>query len=155
MQGRLIIICGLPGSGKTTVSRQLEATRKAFRLSADEWMDALDINLWESAIRSRIEVLQWGVARDLLTLGNSVIIEWGTWGRDERDALREGARDLGAAVELHYLDVPVEELWRRVQERNTEDPPTERSVLDKAAACFQTPDAEELSLFDMPPDLTP
>ena len=155
MPGRLIIICGLPGSGKTTLSRQLAATRQAFRLSPDEWMATLGVNLWASDVRARVEVLQWDVAQDLLRLGNTVIIEWGTWGREERAALRDGARQLGAAVELHYLDVPVDELWRRVQERNLEDPPIERPTLEQWAESFEVPDAEELSLFDTPAGYTP
>lgn len=155
MPGRLIIICGLPGSGKTTLSRQLAATRQAFRLSPDEWMDALGVNLWASDVRARIEALQWDVAQDLLRLGTIVIIEWGTSAREERDVLREGARRLGAAVELHHLDVSVDELWRRVQNRHHEDPPIERALLEQWAESFQKPDAEESSLFDTPPDLTP
>lgn len=155
MAGRLIIICGLPGSGKTTLSRQLAATRPAFRLSLDEWMDDLGVSLWASDVRARVEALQWAVAQDLLRLGNTVIIEWGTWGREERDALRDGARQLGAAVELHYLDVPVDELWRRVQERNREEPPIERPALGQWTESFEEPAAAELSLFGMPPDSTP
>jgi predicted kinase len=44
-----------------------------------------------------------------------VIIEWGTWGKAERDALRLGARDIGVGVELHYLSVPVDTLFERIQ----------------------------------------
>jgi predicted kinase len=65
-------------------------------------MDAFGINLWEEAMRARFEALQWSMAQQLLKLGISVIIEWGTWGRSERDMLREGARKLGVAVELHF-----------------------------------------------------
>ena len=97
---RLIIVCGLPGSGKTTHAEQLAALHGGFRLSADDWMGVLDINLWDGDARDRIERLQWELAQDLLRRGQTVIIEWGTWGRSERDALREGARARGAAVEL-------------------------------------------------------
>ena len=83
----------------------------------DEWMDAPAINLWDEGARAKIESLQWSVAQQLLRLGTNVIIEWGTWGRSERNVLREGARKLGAAVELHFLDASVEELFRRAQQR--------------------------------------
>ncbi len=43
-----------------------------------------------------------------------LVIEWGTWAREERDVLREGASALGAGVELRFLDEPVEVLWGRV-----------------------------------------
>lgn len=43
---RLIILCGLPGSGKTTLAKLLEGKRRAVRLCPDEWMDALQIDLY-------------------------------------------------------------------------------------------------------------
>ena len=42
---RLIIVCGLPGSGKTTLAKELESKLRAVRFSPDEWMDALSLNL--------------------------------------------------------------------------------------------------------------
>jgi len=95
----------LPGSGKTTTAKQLALHRRGFRLGPDEWMTALGANLWDSRMRERIESLQWSVAQDLLQIGMTVIIEWGTWARTERDALRLRARELGASVELQYLEV--------------------------------------------------
>ncbi len=74
---RLIILCGLPGSGKTTLARQLETLLPAFRMSADDWMDELSINLHAEEQRARIEALQWRLTQRLLTLGQSVIVEWG------------------------------------------------------------------------------
>ena len=37
----LFLICGLPGAGKTTLARQLEATHAALRLCPDEWIAPL------------------------------------------------------------------------------------------------------------------
>ena len=42
----MIIVCGLPGSGKTTRAKALEREHGAVRLSADDWMDDLGLNLW-------------------------------------------------------------------------------------------------------------
>jgi len=111
-------------------------------------MSALGVNLWDAQVRGRVETLQWLVAKDLLRVGVTVIVEWGTWSRDERDALRVAARELGASVELVYLDVPVDELWRRIQARAREDPPIKRSDLDAWARTFQPPDAIEMRLYD-------
>ena len=147
-RARLIIVCGLPCAGKTTHAKALESRLPAFRMCPDEWMDALGINLWEEATRARIEALQWSMAQQLLKLGISVIIEWGTWGRSERDVLREGARKLGAAVELHFLDAPVDELFRRAQLRVMENPPMTREDLQRWSDGFERPTPEELALFD-------
>ena len=149
---RLIIVCGLPGSGKTTHAKQVQQNLRAVRFCADEWMNAMEINLWDSEARERIEKLQWKLAQEFLTLGQNVVIEWGTWARSERDALRAGARALGAAVELHFLDAPVEALFARIRERNMESPPTTFDDIVKWAEIFERPSSEEMALFDPPCD---
>jgi chloramphenicol 3-O-phosphotransferase len=78
---RLIIICGLPGSGKTTLAKVLERKLGAVRFCADEWMNALSLNLYDEAGRGKIEALQWTFGQELLARGLKVVIEWGTWGR--------------------------------------------------------------------------
>jgi predicted kinase len=147
---RLIIICGLPGSGKTTLAKRLEGKLHAIRLSSDEWLNALVLDIYDEARREKIEALQWKFAQNLLALGLTVIIEWGTWARSERDTLRTGARALGAAVELHYLAASVDVLFDRVQRRGTEDPAIERDQLVRWSEVFQPPTPEELALFDTP-----
>jgi predicted kinase len=147
---RLIIVCGLPGSGKTTRAKLLESTLRAVRLSPDEWMNAISLDLYDEERRARIEALQWKFGQELLALGLTVIIEWGTWGRSERDALRLGARALGAAVELHYLSAPPDVLLHRIQGRGTESPPIQQEALSRWFAKFQAPTPEEIALFDAP-----
>ncbi|MBV8514789.1 MAG: ATP-binding protein [Acidobacteria bacterium] len=156
---RLILVCGLPGSGKTTLACRLEATLAAIRFSPDDWLKALDISIYAEGKRAKVESLQWELAQQLLTRGQIVVIEWGTWGRSERDALRVRARALGAAVELRYLHAPIDVLFERIQKRALEDPPIERAALGRWSQQFQVPTAEELALFDEPlefepPDLT-
>ena len=145
---RLIIVCGLPGSGKTTLAKCLEESLDAVRLSPDEWMDALSINLYNEDMRAKIEAFQWELCQKLLKLGLVVIIEWGTWGKSERDTLREGARKLGAAVELHYLSAPPEILFERIQRRGMENPPIKREDVFRWAEIIQVPTEEEMRLFD-------
>ena len=148
--GRLIIICGLPGSGKTTLARVLERKRNAIRFCPDEWMHALSLDLYDEQRRARIEALQWELAQQLLARGLVVIIEWGTWGRSERDGLRMGARQLGAAVELHYCHGDEAVLFERVQRRGMENPAITKEDLWRWVQAFQAPTPEEMALFDAP-----
>jgi predicted kinase len=70
--------------------------------------------------------------------------------------MRAVARHLRVGVELHYLEVPTEELWRRIEIRNSEPPwnnePIARADLNEWLEIFEAPDASELALFDPPPD---
>ena len=147
---RLIILCGLPGSGKTTLGKELENRLHAIRFAPDEWMAALSLDLYDEERRTKIEALQWKLSKELLALGLTAIIEWGTWGRSERDSLRLEARALGAAVELHYLTAPVDDLFERIQRRGMENPPIERDALAQWTKQFQAPTPEEMALFDEP-----
>ena len=122
-------MCGLPGSGKTTLAKALESRPRAVRFSADEWMDAPSIDIYDEEKRGKVEALQWKFGQELLALDLTVIIEWGTWGRSERDTLRLGARALGAAVELHYPSAPVDVLFDRIQRRGLEKPTIERDCI--------------------------
>lgn len=123
----LFLICGLPGSGKTTLSRQLESSRQALRLCPDEWIAALLADPKDIAERDRlrdpVEKIQWEIAKRSLILGINVVLEFGFWSRAERLAFRKEAEALGARVELHYLEVSREELWNRLAQRNENLPP--------------------------------
>ena len=149
--GCLIVVSGLPGSGKTTEAKKLEAARPGVRLCPDEWMTALDASLWDSEVRARVESLQWAMALSVLRAGGTAIIEWGTWGRDERERLRTEAAALGARTELLYLDASVDVLWGRIQERGLEDPPMKRSDIEEMYAFVQgqRPDEAERRAFDV------
>jgi predicted kinase len=114
-------------------------------------MEALAAGLYDEAMRARIEALQWKLAQQLLTFGLTIIIEWGTWARSERDALRQRARELGAAVELHYLDATPEVLIERV--RGRERPAIEPEVLTRWLGIFEAPTSEEMDFYDKPAEL--
>jgi predicted kinase len=145
---RLIIVCGLPGSGKTTRAKALGARLRAVRFCPDEWMESLSIDVYNEEARVKVEALQWRLAKELLALGLTVIIEWGTWGRSERDALRLAARSLGAAVELHYLSIPMDVLFERIQRRGMENPPIQRDELNRWVEIFQAPTPDEVAPLD-------
>ena len=154
MAGRLVVITGLPGSGKTTRAMEIARTLPAVRFCPDDWMMASGIDLWDAARRAQIEAFQHTLAFDLLATGIHVVIEWGTWSRAERDALRDAARSIGASVELHHLTASTDELWRRIEQRDREGRWGSRSItrqeLDEWTAIYEVPTPEELATYDAP-----
>lgn len=149
---RLITFCGLPGSGKTTIAKEVEKTTGAVRLNTDEWVAALGVDFWDDAFRDKLQVRLYEHGIALLKLGQSIILEDLLWRRDERDRHREVAHELGAAIEIHYFDVPFDELWRRLETRNAtgacDTVPITKELLKECWLKFQRPDEAELALFD-------
>lgn len=152
---RLILTCGLPGAGKTELAIRLASQRRAVRLTKDEWLWALGSTPWDRPTGEKIERELWRLAQEILALGLSVVLDFGLWARTERDEMRTVARGLGVGVELHYLEVPAEELRRRIKVRNQAPPwdkePIGRADLNEWLSIFEPPDTSELALFDPPP----
>ena len=150
----LFLMCGLPGAGKTTLARRLEQEYAAVRLTPDEWISKILPADWSrdelDRLRSPVESLQWTLAERLLALGTSVVLDWGLWGREERDVLRDQARALGAHVVVHYLNPPRDELVARLSGRgagsSTSTFVVTEDELDLWAGMLEPPTPDELAL---------
>ncbi len=147
----LHLMVGLPCSGKTTFARKLAIAEKALLLTPDVWQLKLfgqDFpGPYHNKRHSDIEEIMWDVARSVLSLGTSVILDFGFWGQEERYDFRDRAHHLGVDFQIHYMDVPLAELYRRLDERNrnlsecTFAIPKEE--MDRFVAIFQPPTLEE------------
>ena len=149
----LHLMVGLPCSGKTTLAQKLEQDLAALRLTLDEWHIHLfgqDADEPEHDARHRlIEAILWKIASRALELGTNVILDYGFWAREEREDYRLRAKQLGASSEVHYLDVPEDELLRRLEKRNSR-PSQESFLISEEAmkpwiAFFQKPTLDELA----------
>ena len=149
----LFMMCGLPGSGKTTLAKQLEISENALRLCPDEWIANILADPANTAemdrLRDEIESIQWEVGKRSLALGINVILENGFWSHDERSRFRAEAEALGARVQIHYLKVDINELWRRLSVRNANLPSgtffVHREDLESWMKLFEPPTEDELS----------
>ena len=158
----IYLIVGLPGAGKTTRAKELEASEPALRLTPDDWYRAVfhrdDPSHWRLAERveqrDRLEgkLVQMGLRA--AQLGVHVVLDLGLWGRDERSALRALAAERGVPAQVVYLPVDPEEQRRRITARSQSDR-REFEISDadlwEWRAQFEVPDEEELHGHGPPP----
>jgi predicted kinase len=56
-------------------AKALEGELMAMHLSADEWMEALSLDLYDQTRRAKVETLQWQIGQQLLSRGLTIIME--------------------------------------------------------------------------------
>src|SRR5579862_3161578 len=155
-QGTLVLICGLPGAGKTTFAKRLASERQALRMCPDDWIEQILAHPEDTTERDRlrdpVENLQWDLTLEYLTLGLTVILENGFWAEEERSLYAIGALEVGASIEFYFLEAPYELLWERIEKRNQELGAgpwvMSREDLDSAWSIFQPPASEEMEFYD-------
>lgn len=144
----LYLLVGLPGVGKSTVAVDMARSLPALRLSADDLQLAIfgpDLDHPDhNARHDAFEAALWSIALDALNAGTDVILDFGFWGRGERDAARARAAARGHRVRLVVPPDPgPAERLRRIANRAHGFPV---STADMAAyeADYQPPDPDEL-----------
>lgn len=147
----LHLMVGLPCSGKTTYARYLEKEHNALLLTPDVWhLKLFGDDAQEEAHDARhsiVESIMWDIAKRALLLGCNVILDFGFWAREERDDFHLKANEIGAKFEMHYMDVPMDELYRRLDERNKCQPRgvfvIPKQEMDKYIKIFEPPTPDE------------
>lgn len=150
-QPTVYLICGFIGAGKTTYARKLEAETGAVRITKDEWSIRLigDDPTIEGYDEHNHNII--GLSRDvafaLASKGIDVILDEGFWAREQRRELRAAFEQVGARVEIIYVDTPIETMRQRVARRNDERTPDSfviaPDLLDYYHQFWQPPDADE------------
>jgi predicted kinase len=140
----------MPGSGKSVLAASLARERNALHLDPDTWFMALGLDPHDGARREIFERLQWEQGLRLLELGVSVLAESAGWREVSRERRRTAASALGVRTELHVLDVPLAERWRRIERRNHEPGaiPITREQLEDFDAFWEPPGAAERVRYD-------
>lgn len=150
-----VLMAGLPGSGKTTLSRALTA-RGFIRLCPDEEMFRRHGVYGVDFPRGIFPTLERPVLEDVavelreqLKAGRDVVVDHGFWTPEDRAKWRAVATDVGATPVLVYLAASHDELWARISKRNefhANDPNSiyfSESDLQRYRTRFVPPQADE------------
>ena len=152
------LVVGSTGAGKTTIARFLAADFGAVRFSIDEWMNQLFMDErpedagfdWYWPRIQRCEAMMRRVIEPLVNVGTPVVLDLGLSTRDHREAWTQWARQQDADPWIYYVDVPAEERWRRVQDRNRsvvdDSMQVSREMFDFVEERLEAPTAEEGNL---------
>ncbi len=151
------LLCGLPGTGKTTHARQLE-TEGALRLSLDEEvlsrgraarqpqnqmrLDEAELRALEAAVakEQRASMLR------ALRTGRSVVLDNGFWFRKDRDEIKRLAETVNAHWKLLYFPANEASQRRWLDRRNAGDLTSSHYISEAELEVFKTrfepPDGE-------------
>lgn len=145
----LYVLTGLPGSGKSTHARDLAAATGAVHVAMDDEVAARGLSLVDYEERFALQPEVEARIPRLLAAGESVIAEFGSWAREERDRLRLLAAESGARTELHFVDAPLELCRERILARGGLGAEgLAGPILDSSRELFERPSAEEGAAYD-------
>jgi predicted kinase len=157
------LVCGSTGAGKTTYANRLSGEVEGIVYSIDQWMTALFWMDSPSPIQAgwsmervrRCNDQIWTVAAQVAARGTPCILDLGFTRLKERSEIAALAQAAGLSVQLHVLDVPVAERWRRVQSRNAEKGETHqlqfavtREMFEFVETLWEPPDDREMAACD-------
>lgn len=155
------IVTGGTGAGKTHFSLALAEKLRGRRFSIDDWMTTL---FWMDAPQppsfewamdriGRCEAQIRSEVRALAGLGIPSVLDLGFTKAEHREAFAFFAEEIGVGVALHWVDIPADVRWARVQDRNRERGATYAMDVDRAMFEFmesewEAPTAEELARWN-------
>jgi predicted kinase len=117
------LIHGFVGAGKTTFAKRLAAETGAIRLSMDEWYlrlytDGEPTEAQEPELLRRVAAMLDDLWPQLLERGLDVVLDFGFWSRESRDAARRRAIEAGGRAVVYLLECDDESTRRRIDQRN-------------------------------------
>jgi predicted kinase len=157
------LICGSTGAGKTTYALRLSDRLKGVRFSIDEWMATLFwmdspqplIPAWSMERVERCMTQIGAVALQTAARKVPCVLDLGFSQANSRAQVAGFAQAAGLSVQLHFIDVPAEERWRRVATRNERKGETyqlgfdvTREMFDFVEGLWEPPTETEMLAYD-------
>jgi hypothetical protein len=153
---RLVITCGLPGSGKTFASQRLLESMGALRIRSDVERKRLfglpaladssahGLNLYTTDATRRTYARLLALAGIALRAGFPVVLDAAFLRRDERAAAQALADSLQVPFGILACEAPEEELHRRLRARTEDASEADEAVLARLRGAAEPLTAREL-----------
>ena len=145
------LISGLPCAGKSTYAQQLQLRTGAVVFTLDRFLITMfgryavpDVG-GDEHVRRVLACREaiWMSAEKLLVADHDVILDDGYFRRDHRRRVVDAAVALGATAKIHFVDTPLDDIRRRLADRNRNLPVYNFAIapetLDGCVRLFETP----------------
>lgn len=127
---KVIILRGLPGSGKTTWAKWKQGEKGYKRVNKDDLRAMLDDGKWSKSNESFVIEVRDLIVSHTLASGKSIIVDDTNFNEKHEKNIRDIADVIGADVEVKTFDTPIEECIARDAKR--EKPVGEVVIRDMA-----------------------
>jgi predicted kinase len=135
--GRLLIFCGIPGSGKTTVARLVaDSAQDSILIQTDGVRGMLPHPTFSGSESKLVYDACYGIAKDFLREGYLVVLD-ATFMRNEyRSEARRRLSNFSARIDIVWVDCDLETALRRNARRHAKISP---EILKRIHDGFQEP----------------
>lgn len=104
----LVMMKGLPGSGKSTIAKEKYVSKGFKRINKDDLRAMLDDSKWTPGNEKFIIAQRNAIVGDALMSGRSVVVDDTNFEPKHEEKLRQMAQDLGAKFTIDYVETPFE-----------------------------------------------
>lgn len=154
---KVLLICGKIASGKSVYAERIKKQENAVMLSVDELVLTVmgsDLGDKHDQITDRVQSYLFEKSLEIVRAGTNVLLDWGFWTKERREAAREYYRANSIESEFHYIDVP-DAVWQRniaIRNQAVLDGKTDAYYVDeglmlKLQSLFEAPQKEEIDVW--------